>query len=55
MELYGEAVARDLFPSIKQRSLYNEPNLRAKPWWVTMDTGEPHLKTLEEQYEAIRR
>lgn len=37
--LYGEAVSRDLLPSVWQRSLYNEPDLRATPWWTTEDTG----------------
>ena len=37
--LYGEAVSRDLFPSLWQRSLINEPGLRAMPWWEIGETG----------------
>lgn len=33
MALYGEAVSLELFPSVWQRSLVNEPGLRAMPWW----------------------
>jgi hypothetical protein len=30
---YEVAVQKGLFLSIYQRSIYNEPNLRALPWW----------------------
>jgi len=30
---YEVAVQKGLFLSIFQRSIYNEPNLRALPWW----------------------
>lgn len=33
MALYNEAVSLELFPSVWQRSLVNEPGLRAMPWW----------------------
>lgn len=33
MALYSEAVSLELFPSVWQRSLVNEPGLRAMPWW----------------------
>ena len=49
--LYGEAVSRDLFPSLYQRSLVNEPGLRATPWWTVEETGyqtqiQPLLRAL---------
>ena len=31
--LFGEGVSLGLFPSVWQRSLVNEPGLRATPWW----------------------
>lgn len=33
MALYNEAVSLELFPSVWQRSMVNEPGLRAMPWW----------------------
>ena len=48
--LYGEGVGRDVFPSLYQRSLFNEPGVRAIPWWSVEDTGyqlNPILKTLD--------
>ena len=33
MALYSEAVSLELFPSVWQRSLINEPGLRTMPWW----------------------
>ena len=32
------AVQKGLFLSVFQRSIYNEPNLRALPWWKIEDT-----------------
>ena len=37
--LYSEAVSLGLFPSLYQRSLFNEPDLRDRPWWALEETG----------------
>eukprot|EP00731_Ephydatia_muelleri_P010951 Em0005g1537a len=37
--LYDVAVARGLLPSKMQRSIFNEPDLRAKPWWSEEESG----------------
>jgi aspartate beta-hydroxylase len=45
--LYSEGVSRDLFPSLYQRSIFNEPDLRATPWWTIQETGyQKHLQPL---------
>jgi len=42
---YEIAVKNGLFLSVFQRSIYNEPNLRAFPWWKIEDSKyEVHLK-----------
>ena len=54
--LYGEAVSRDLFPSLWQRSLYNEPGLRAMPWWGVGETGyKEELMRIVNALENITR
>lgn len=54
--LYGEAVSRDLFPSVWQRSLYNEPGLRAMPWWGVGETGyQEELMRIVNALENITR
>ena len=40
--LYSEAVNLKLFPSVWQRPLFSEPNLRASGWWDPKDTGYQH-------------
>lgn len=53
--LYAEGVSLGHFPSLWQRSLHNEPNLRAQPWWLPGDTGyQSIIQQLEGQWEAIR-
>ena len=37
--VYAKAVKKGLFPSIGQRSIYNEPDLRAQPWWEADETN----------------
>ena len=37
--VYKLAVENGVFASVWQRSVYNEPGLRAKPWWKLSDTG----------------
>lgn len=42
---YDLGFKNGLFLSIYQRSLYNEKNLRAKPWWdIKETTYESYLK-----------
>ena len=54
--LYGEAVSRDLFPSVWQRSLYNEPGLHAMPWWDVGETGyQEDLTRIVNALENITR
>lgn len=39
------AVENGIFLSTEQRSIYNEKNLRANPWWSLEETGyESELK-----------
>ena len=46
---------KGLFPSVTQRSLFNVPNLKSKPWWTLSETGcERELKALEENWKYIR-
>ena len=54
--LYAEGVSLGHFPSLWQRSLHNEPNLHAQPWWSPEETGyQGIIQKLEEQWETIRR
>lgn len=55
--MYAEGVSLGHFPSPWQRSLHNEPNLRAQPWWSPEDTGyqKSIIYQLEEHWETIRR
>jgi len=54
-EFYKTAVDKGLFRSVHQRSVYNEENLVAKPWWTPEETGyEIDLRSLEENWKEIR-
>lgn len=53
--VYQEGVARKLFPSVDQRSLFNEPDLRAKSWWTLQETREKGLEELEKKSEDIKK
>ena len=53
--MYAEGVARGLFPSVDQRSLYNEANLEAKPWWNVNEVGEQVLVELEKKTTELKR
>lgn len=54
-EIFQRGVARQLFPSVEQRSLYNEPGLRAKRWWSIDETGyAASFQTLEHHWQQIR-
>eukprot|EP00058_Branchiostoma_floridae_P002981 XP_002588469.1 hypothetical protein BRAFLDRAFT_259568 [Branchiostoma floridae] len=54
---YKSGADRGLFASMYQRSLYNEPNLRAQPFWTPQDGGNDFIravKRLELNWEVIR-
>ena len=54
--LYSEAVSHDLFPSLYQRSIFNQPDLRTNPWWTLPDTGYlPHLQPIIDNFANITR
>ena len=56
MALYGEAVSLGLFPSVWQRSLVNEPDLRAMPWWSINELKYINeIKRIEKAIENITR
>ncbi|XP_049309751.1 serine-aspartate repeat-containing protein F isoform X2 [Bactrocera dorsalis] len=55
IKVYKRAAALQLFPSIYQRSLYNEPDLRAQPYWTKAETTyAEYLNKLELNWQAIR-
>ncbi|XP_019628578.1 PREDICTED: aspartyl/asparaginyl beta-hydroxylase-like [Branchiostoma belcheri] len=54
---YKNGADRGLFASMYQRSLYNEPNLRAQPFWTPEDGGDNFIravKRLESSWRIIR-
>lgn len=52
--LYSEAVSLGLYPSVWQRSLFNEPNLRSKGWWTVEESGYLHdIKRIEKAFSNI--
>ena len=54
-EIYHLAVQRKIFPSFWQRSLYNEPDLKAQPIWTLEETGiGPQLKRIQTRWKDIR-
>ncbi|SPP73957.1 blast:Aspartyl/asparaginyl beta-hydroxylase [Drosophila guanche] len=55
VEVHRQGVARGLIPSVYQRSLYNEPQLRAQPFWQPSETGyASQLRKLQENWMSIR-
>ncbi|XP_039953058.1 aspartyl/asparaginyl beta-hydroxylase isoform X2 [Bactrocera tryoni] len=55
VKVYKRAAALQLFPSVYQRSLYNEPDLRAQPYWTKAETTyAEYLNKLELNWQAIR-
>lgn len=53
--VYDVAVARGLLPSKMQRSIYNEPGLRAKSWWSDEESGiKEGLQRLHSSWKEIR-
>ncbi|XP_034652936.1 aspartyl/asparaginyl beta-hydroxylase isoform X5 [Drosophila subobscura] len=56
VEVHRQGVARGLIPSVYQRSLYNEPQLRAQPFWQPSETGyASQLRKLQENWMSIRK
>ncbi|KAL7737526.1 hypothetical protein ACLKA6_007653 [Drosophila palustris] len=54
-QLHQRAANKMFFPSVYQRSLYNVPGLRAKPFWQLAETGiAAHLEQLQHNWRAIR-
>ncbi|XP_017149689.1 aspartyl/asparaginyl beta-hydroxylase isoform X12 [Drosophila miranda] len=55
VEVHRQGVARGFFVSVYQRSLYNEPKLRAQPFWQPSETGyNSQLRKLQHNWIAIR-
>ncbi|XP_054741160.1 protein starmaker isoform X2 [Anastrepha obliqua] len=55
VEVYRRGAALKLFPSAYQRSLYNEPNLLAKPFWTKAETTyDSYFNKLELNWRTIR-
>ena len=49
-------MALGIFPSVWQRSLYNEPGLRAEPWWNVDDTEYmADITRIEKSMDSITR
>lgn len=54
-KIYQIAADRQIFPSFWQRSLYNEPNLKAQPVWPLSETQiGPQLGKIQRHWESIR-
>ncbi|XP_016930151.2 aspartyl/asparaginyl beta-hydroxylase isoform X11 [Drosophila suzukii] len=55
LEVYRKGVTKGFFASLYQRSLYNEPSLKAQPFWQPKETGyERQLDRLQLHWRAIR-
>lgn len=55
VEVFREGAELKLFPSVYQRSLYNERNLKAQPFWsIEETTYEKFLKKLKDNWMAIK-
>ncbi|KAL9921579.1 aspartyl beta-hydroxylase isoform 1-T2 [Glossina fuscipes fuscipes] len=54
-KVYKQGADLKLFPSIYQRSLYNEPGLKAQPFWSKNETGyQAFFHKLEQNWLAIK-
>ena len=54
-QVYASAASLGLFPSAAQRSIYNEPNLTARPVWTIEQTGhQDFFRILEGNWVKIR-
>ncbi|KAI8128539.1 Aspartyl/asparaginyl beta-hydroxylase [Lucilia cuprina] len=55
VKVFRKGVNLKLFPSVFQRSLYNEPNLKAQPFWTAKETTyEKFFKKLQDNWLAIK-
>ncbi|XP_037823163.1 aspartyl/asparaginyl beta-hydroxylase isoform X2 [Lucilia sericata] len=55
VKVFRKGVSLKLFPSVFQRSLYNEPNLKAQPFWSAKETTyEKFFKKLQDNWLAIK-
>ncbi|XP_017010199.2 aspartyl/asparaginyl beta-hydroxylase isoform X5 [Drosophila takahashii] len=55
LEVFRKGVAKGFFASLYQRSLYNEPRLKAQPFWQPRETGyERQLENLQVNWRVIR-
>ncbi|XP_016985387.1 aspartyl/asparaginyl beta-hydroxylase isoform X3 [Drosophila rhopaloa] len=55
LDVYKKGVAKGFFASLYQRSLYNEPRLKAQSFWQSKETGyERQLEKLQLHWRAIR-
>ncbi len=55
-EIFQLAVDREKFPSFWQRSLYNEPNLKAQPIWTAEELRHVHeFNLIKAKWEDIRQ
>ncbi|XP_034103435.1 aspartyl/asparaginyl beta-hydroxylase isoform X11 [Drosophila albomicans] len=56
LELHQRGADKQFFASVYQRSLYNEPGLRAQPFWQPGETGyASQLKQLQQSWRVIRQ
>ncbi|KAH8261008.1 hypothetical protein KR044_002121 [Drosophila immigrans] len=56
LQLHQRGADKQFFASVYQRSLYNEPGLRAQPFWLPAETGYAvQLEQLQLSWRAIRR
>lgn len=54
-QVYQLAADRKIFPSFWQRSLYNEPDLKAQPVWSLKESGiGVQLQKIKDHWKAIR-
>ena len=54
-QIYQLAADRKIFPSFWQRSLYNEPDLKAQPVWSLKESGiGVQLQKIKDHWKAIR-
>ncbi|XP_062136779.1 aspartyl/asparaginyl beta-hydroxylase isoform X6 [Drosophila sulfurigaster albostrigata] len=56
LELHQRGADKQFFASVYQRSLYNEPGLRAQPFWQPAETGyASQLEQLQQSWRVIRQ
>ncbi|XP_060658455.1 LOW QUALITY PROTEIN: aspartyl/asparaginyl beta-hydroxylase [Drosophila nasuta] len=56
LKLHQRGADKQFFASVYQRSLYNEPGLRAQPFWQPAETGyASQLEQLQQSWRVIRK